>query len=261
MSLSFPNINPVAISLGPIHIHWYGIAYLVGTLSGFVLVKKDLKNKVFLTSDQQSDMLIYLCLGLVMGGRLGYIVFYQSAYYLHYPLEIFKIWEGGMSFHGACLGIFISLFLFAKKNKKPYWALLDCVCLVAPIGLFLGRITNFINGELYGRVTTVAWGMVFPNAGSLPRHPSQLYEAGLEGLLLGIALYALHHFCLSKKASGTLACYFAGLYSLCRFFVEFFREPDSQLGLFIFNLSMGQLLCIALGGLAVYTGLKLNQKS
>ena len=261
MAIPFPNINPITFSVGPLQIHWYGLAYVVATGLGYLLIKNELQNKVNLNAEQQSDVLVYLCCGLIIGGRVAYILFYQSVFYYHYPLEMLKIWQGGMSFHGACLGIFISLYLFTKRYKKSFWALLDCVCLVAPIGLFLGRIANFINAELFGRITTAPWGMVFPGAGPLPRHPSQLYEAGIEGLALGIILYGLHRFHLTTKAPGTLACYFAGLYSLGRFFIEFFREPDTQLGLIMFNLSMGQLLCIALGGLAVFTGLKLNQKS
>ena len=239
--LTYPNIDPVAVDLGVIQIHWYGLMYLVGFGAAWLLGRRRARRPDSpLKPEQIADVVFYGALGAVLGGRLGYILFYNFGDYLAHPLNILKVWEGGMSFHGGLLGVIVALALYARKLKLSLLRLGDFVAPLAPLGLCAGRIGNFINGELWGRVTDGPWGMVFPSGGPLPRHPSQLYEAVLEGLVLFIILWIY-----TAKPRPTMAAsgvFLAG-YGVFRFIVEFAREPDAHLGLIAFNwLTMGQLL-------------------
>lgn len=252
--LAFPNIDPVAIVVGPVVIRWYALAYLAGILLGWGYIGRQLKRMVMppLDKKQLEDLVFWAVLGVMLGGRLGYILFYNAPYYLTNPQDILKVWQGGMSFHGGMLGVIGSFFLFCRKYTLSFWRVMDLAATATPIGLFLGRLANFINGELFGRVTDSPFGMVFPNGGAYPRHPSQLYEAGLEGLVLFVVLYVVaRHTRLMEHRPGFISGLFLFGYGLARFTVEFFREPDAQLGLLTLDLSMGQLLCLpmlALGG-------------
>lgn len=243
--LKYPEIDPVAISIGPLDIRWYGIMYLVGFVAGFLLLNRRAKRpNSGWTTEQVSDLIFYGAMGVILGGRIGYILFYNFSAFLNDPLILFKVWQGGMSFHGGLLGVMMAVWLFARHTKKNYWDILDYGAPIVPIGLGLGRIGNFIGGELYGRVTDVPWGMVFPTGGELARHPSQLYQASLEG----VALFAILWF-FSRKPRPRYAV--SGLFALCygifRFVVEFAREPDAHLGFIAFNwLTMGQLLSVPL---------------
>jgi phosphatidylglycerol:prolipoprotein diacylglycerol transferase len=234
------NINPVLIKLGPFQVGWYGLMYVFGFIAAYLLVRYQMKKKQLgISREEVENLFIYLMLGLIIGGRLGYVLFYDLPLYLQDPLEIFAVWHGGMSFHGGLLGVLIVGIVFSWRHKKSFWRIADLFIVTAPIGLGLGRIGNFINGELYGRVTSVPWGMIFPKGGPLPRHPSQLYESALEGGLLFVILWILKD---KKLPSGGLLAIFLFLYGIFRFFVEFFREPDPQLGFILGPLTMGQLL-------------------
>jgi phosphatidylglycerol:prolipoprotein diacylglycerol transferase len=242
------NIDPILVELGPIRVGWYGLMYVFGFLISYLLVRYQMKRKDFDISKQEVENLyFYLIIGLMVGGRLGYVLFYDLKMYLTDPLEIFAIWHGGMSFHGGLIGVLIVGILFSWKNKKSFWRIADLIIVTVPIGLGLGRIGNFINGELYGRVTQVPWGMIFPKGGPLPRHPSQLYESALEGGVLFLILWLIKD---KKLPAGGLLALFLCLYGLFRFFVEFFREPDAQLGFIFGPFTMGQVLCacMILGG-------------
>lgn len=253
MAIPFPDIDPVAVSIGPIVIRWYALAYLSAFLLGWKYViylagKNPEQRPNRLDID---DFLPWGILGVILGGRVGYVLFYQTAMYLHNPLEIFMLWHGGMSFHGGALGMILAMIIYAWRKNIYVLRLTDWVCCAVPIGLFLGRIANFINGELFGRVTDAPWGVVFPHGGELPRHPSQLYEAALEGLVLFLILLALAHNKKVRERPGIISGVFLIGYGLSRILVEFFREPDAQIG-FLFNyFTMGQLLCIPMiiGGL------------
>ena len=191
-AIILPEFNKFAVQFGAFGIRWYALAYLVGLLGGWLLLRREAKDPQSpLTIETVDTLLNYVLFGIIIGGRLGYIIFYNSAYYLAHPAAILRIWEGGMAFHGALLGIAIAVLIMARRHQLRFFSLTDRVCFVVPIGLFFGRLSNFINGELYGRVTTVPWAMIFPNSDGQPRHPSQLYEAGLEGLLLGIIMLIL----------------------------------------------------------------------
>jgi len=234
------NINPVLIKLGPLQVGWYGLMYVFGFIASYLLVRYQMKKKAFgISSQELENLFVYLMIGLIIGGRLGYVLFYDLPLYLKDPLEIFAIWHGGMSFHGGLLGVLIVGIIFYWRHKRSFWKIADLFIVTAPIGLGLGRIGNFINGELYGRVTQVPWGMIFPKGGLLPRHPSQLYESALEGGILFIILWLLKD---KKLPSGGLLAIFLFAYGIFRFFVEFFREPDQQLGFILGPLTMGQLL-------------------
>jgi len=234
------HIDPVLIKLGPFHVGWYGLMYVFGFIASYLLVRYQMEKKAFGISQEVLDNLfVYLMLGLISGGRLGYVLFYDLPIYLNNPLEIFAIWHGGMSFHGGLLGVLIVGIIFCWGHKRSFWKIADLFIVTAPIGLGLGRIGNFINGELYGRVTSIPWGMIFPKGGPLPRHPSQLYESALEGGVLFIILWFLKD---KKLPSGGLLAVFLFAYGIFRFFVEFFREPDQQLGFILGPLTMGQLL-------------------
>ena len=241
--LTYPSINPIAISLGPIAIHWYGLMYLLGFIFAWYLAKWRVKHyHLQWSNDDIGDLIFYAALGVIIGGRLGYMLFYDTSQIWMNPLTIFKLWQGGMSFHGGFLGVAFATYLFARKIKKPFLEVADFLIPLVPLGLAAGRIGNFINGELWGRVTDVSWAMVFPMAGSEPRHPSQLYEFGLEGIGLFILIW---WYANKARPHGAITAIFFIGYAVCRFTVEFFREPDSQLGFIAFDwLTMGQLLSI-----------------
>jgi len=244
--LIHPDFDPVAFSLGPLHVRWYGLMYLLAFLIGWGLGRYRVKQpNSGWTAEQMDDLVFYIALGVILGGRIGYILFYGFGNVLRDPLMLFRIWEGGMSFHGGFLGVLLAMALFARKHHKAFWATMDFVApLIAP-GLLFGRIGNFINGELWGRVTDLPWGMVFRQTGDgLPRHPSQLYQAALEGLALFFIVWLF-----SAKPRPTMAVsgVFALSYGVFRFLVEFVRQPDPQLGYLAFGwLTMGQLLSLPL---------------
>ena len=245
--IPFPDIDPVAVHLGIIDIRWYSLAYIFGLIISWFLARKmSVKSHSQFTVLKIDDFLIWATFGIIIGGRLGYVLFYNLLYFLEYPLQIFALWEGGMSFHGGLLGVIFALVLFSYRKRVPLFAMGDIIACVAPVGLFLGRLANFINGELYGRIShTVPWVMVFPGGGPEPRHPSQLYEACFEGIILFTILNLLW-WCVPKyqKRTGFITGLFFVFYGVFRFGLEFFREPDAHLGFIIQNLSMGQILCV-----------------
>lgn len=242
--MPFPSIDPVFLKLGPLQFRWYGLMYVLGFVLSYFIVRSEVRRrKLELDAEGVADLIFFMAVGVVLGGRLGYVLFYDLAAYLAKPLKIFYIWEGGMSFHGGMLGVAVAAIWFARSRKLPLLQLADLAALAAPVGLGLGRIGNFINGELYGRPTDLPWGVIFPEGGSVPRHPSQLYEAFLEGLLLFFVVRWLAR--RIPVAGSAMAAFLAG-YGLFRSFVELFRQPDSQLGLFWGFFSMGQLLSLPL---------------
>jgi len=242
LQLQFPNIDPVFLRIGPIQLRWYGLMYMLSFVIGYFLLKRYAKAKnLGLTTDDLYDLLFFLILGVMVGGRLGYVLFYDPASYISKPWDILAIWQGGMSFHGGLIGVTLATLFVAKRRKWNFWQIADLVCVVAPVGLGLGRIGNFINGELYGRPTSLPWGMVFPDGGTMARHPSQLYEALLEGLLLFLILSWLYR---RDFAPGTVMWGFIGFYGLFRFIVEFVREPDAHIGFDLGPFTRGQLLTI-----------------
>ena len=234
------NFDPVALEIFSLEIRWYSLAYIAGILLGWLIAKKlFLKNSEI--NKNFDDYITYLIIGIILGGRIGYVLFYNFEFYINNLLDILKVWEGGMSFHGGVIGIVIISVLFAKKNNQNTFLYLDIVALVAPIGIFFGRIANFINSELYGTITNLPWAIIFIQIDNQPRHPSQIYEALLEGLILFlILLYFRNRGNLSKP--GSISGLFLIFYSTFRFVVEFFRVPDDQLGYIILNLTMGQLI-------------------
>jgi phosphatidylglycerol:prolipoprotein diacylglycerol transferase len=243
--LGYPHINPTIVTLGPLQIRWYGIMYVLGFIASYLLVKYQIRKKrLNIEINRVNDLFLFLVIGLIIGARLGYCTFYNFSFYLIHPLKLFAIWEGGMSFHGGLIGVVISGYIYIKRHELSFWQLADLLVVTAPIGLGLGRLGNFLNAELYGRVTNLPWGMIFPSAGNLPRHPSQLYECLLEGILFFAILWWVKDFPLRK---GTLFCLFFFLYSAFRFFVEFFREPDPQLGFILSFMTMGQILSVLMG--------------
>lgn len=247
MALHYPDIDPVALSIGPLDIRWYALAYLAGFILGwrYALRLAGLYGEGARPSKTDiDDFLSWAIIGVILGGRLGYVIFYQTGHYLSAPLEIFKLWEGGMSFHGGALGVILSMVIFARVRKMPFLRLADIVCCTVPIGLFFGRLANFVNGELFGRVSDAPWAMVFPGGGDLPRHPSQIYESLLEGLLLFGVLGVLAWKTPLRGRAGFLSGAFLAGYGLSRFAVEFFREPDPQLGYVLGFMTMGQVLCV-----------------
>jgi len=242
--LRFPNIDPVAIRIGPVEVRWYGLMYIFGFVGGYFLVRwLAEKRKIHLPKDVLQEFISYLMIGVIFGGRLGYVLFYNLPFYLDNPLEALAIWHGGMSFHGGLLGALLMGWWFTKRRGLAFYPVAD-VCVVAvPIGLGLGRIGNFINGELYGRPTNVPWAMMFPQGGPVARHPSQLYEAFLEGVVLFFVLLWLSE---RVQTDGVLFWTFVGGYGVARFVVEFFREPDPQLGFVLGPFSIKQLLSLAM---------------
>ena len=251
-ALPFPAIDPVLVSLGPFVVRWYALAYIAGLLIGWWVVARLAEKPAVpgipspLTRLMVDDFLLWATLGVILGGRVGYVLFYQPAYYAAHPAEILMVWQGGMSFHGGFIGVIAAVILFCRRKAVPVFALGDLIALVAPIGLFFGRIANFINAELYGRVSDVPWAMVFPRGGPLPRHPSQLYEAALEGLVLFVVLYALMRFANARARPGFLTGAFIMGYGIARVIVELFREPDAQIGYLAFGTTMGQWLSLPL---------------
>jgi phosphatidylglycerol:prolipoprotein diacylglycerol transferase len=263
--LNYPNIDPVLVSIGPLfgygplNIHWYGVMYAVAFgLAYWLAGRAAAKPGSGWTKEQVSDLLFYGFLGVIVGGRVGYVLFYNFEQLLAEPLYLFKTWEGGMSFHGGLIGVLLAMAWFSRRYHKSYLVLGDFVAPLIPLGLAAGRMGNFINGELWGRATNVPWAMVFPNAGGIPRHPSQLYHVALEGILLFIIIMLVRRL---KPATGTLGGVFLLGYGVFRFFVEFFREPDAHLRqLADAGMTMGQWLCLpmmAAGlGLIIYVNTK-----
>ncbi|MGO9701112.1 MAG: prolipoprotein diacylglyceryl transferase [Xanthobacteraceae bacterium] len=249
--LTYPEINPVLISIGPFSVRWYALAYIAGILAGWYYARIIIASKRLwggpapLTVTDFDDFIIWITVGIIFGGRIGYVLFYNLGYFAARPLEIFALWTGGMSFHGGVIGCMVVTILFALRRGIPVLSLGDVTLAVAPIGLFLGRLANFINGELWGRPTDVPWAMVFPSGGPFPRHPSQLYEATLEGLLLLVVLGVMVRLGALKRP-GLVTGTFAVAYGIVRIFCEFFREPDPQLGFLWGGLTMGMLLSIPL---------------
>jgi phosphatidylglycerol:prolipoprotein diacylglycerol transferase len=250
--LTFPKIDPVALQVGPVAIHWYGLTYLVGFALFYFLATRRLRHQPFASvtgpgawsRKDIEDILFLGVMGTVVGGRLGYCLFYKPAYFASHPLEIFAVWQGGMSFHGGLLGVIVSQIWFARSRSKPFWQVMDFVAPCVPLGLAAGRVGNFINGELWGRGAdaSLPWAMAFPQSGSmLPRHPSQVYQFLLEGVLLFVVLWLYAR--KERKPAQVSAVFLIG-YGVLRFIAEFFREPDGYLGLLAMGMSMGQWLCV-----------------
>ncbi|MDP3848762.1 MAG: prolipoprotein diacylglyceryl transferase [Pseudomonas sp.] len=251
--LAFPQIDPVALALGPLKIHWYGLMYLVGIGGAWLLLSRRLKTfDPSWTKEQLSDLIFWSSMGVILGGRLGYVLFYDLAAYMHEPLLVLKVWQGGMSFHGGFIGVMLANLWFGKRNGKSFFQLMDFIAPVVPLGLAAGRIGNFINAELWGRATDLPWAMVFPtDPAQLARHPSQLYQFALEGVALFAILWLY-----TRKPRPTMAVsgMFALWYGIFRFVVEFVRVPDAQLGYLAGGwLTMGQVLCVPmiLAGIAL----------
>lgn len=258
----FPAIDPVALDLGPLVIRWYALAYVAGIVLGYhylVWLDKNATPRI-LGISARDNLILYAVLGIILGGRLGYVLFYNWGYYSTAPLEILHIWQGGMSFHGGMLGIIVAFYLFAYHHKLPYLRVMDYVAATAPIGLFFGRIANFINAELYGRVTNSSWGMIFPHSDGLPRHPSQLYEATFEGLVLFVLIYLCITRARALRYYGMVSGIFLLGYGLARFFIEFVREPDAQLGFVLGGFSMGQLLCLPMMAVGLFLVLTASRR-
>ena len=250
-ALPFPNIDPVLISIGPLAIRWYALAYIFGILLGWFYARAIIRNETLwsgrapMTVEDFDDFVIWVTLGIILGGRFGYVVFYNPGYFAAHPLEILQLWSGGMSFHGGFAGCVCAIILFALRRGISILSLGDVTCAAAPIGICLGRLANFVNGELWGRPTDMPWAFVFPGGGPLPRHPSQLYEAALEGLVLFCVL-AIAVRAGALKRPGLIVGLFATGYALARSFCELFREPDAQLGFLWGGLTMGMVLSVPL---------------
>ena len=250
--LTFPRIDPVALQIGPLAIHWYGLTYLVAFGLFVWLARQRLRHPAFSSVTQPApwhprdaeDLLFYGVAGVILGGRLGYVLFYKPVFYATHPLEILAVWQGGMSFHGGLLGVIVALWLYARRRGRPFWHVMDLVAPCVPLGLASGRVGNFINGELWGRAAdpSLPWAMVFPHSGtSLPRHPSQVYQFLLEGLLLFAMLW---WYARRPRQQGAVSGAFLLGYGALRFTAEYFREPDAHLGLLALGMSMGQWLCV-----------------
>ncbi len=238
--LRYPDIDPVLLRLGPLAVRWYGLMYVLGFAAAWFVVRREIARQRFVElAERWEDLNGILLVALIAGGRLGYVLFYNLGWYLRHPVEIFQIWKGGMSFHGALIGVLAAGVFYCRRHRLPFLRVADVYVLPVPIGLGLGRLGNFINGELYGRITDVPWAMVFPSGGPWPRHPSQLYEAAGEGLVLFVFLWLVRR--RIHRRGGLLACFLGG-YGVIRFFLEFFRQPDPQLGFLVGFVTMGQLL-------------------
>ena len=259
--LTYPNIDPVAISIGPLDIHWYGLMYLLGFGGAYLLLMhRANKPNSGWTKDEVSDLIFYGAMGVVLGGRMGYVLFYNFSKFLEDPLWLFAVWEGGMSFHGGLLGVIVAALVFARRYKKTFFTTIDFAAPVVPLGLLTGRLGNFIGGELWGRVSDAPWAMVFPKGGPLPRHPSQLYEMFLEGIVLFIILWVFTS--KPRPAMAASGVFLIG-YGVFRFAVEFVRQPDSHIGFDILGwMTRGQLLCVPmiLGGIYLIAKAYNNQK-
>ncbi len=256
--MPFPDIDPIALQLGPLAIRWYGLAYLTGILLGWYYARRLAGNAAIwggrpapMTAADLDDFLLWAALGIIVGGRIGYALFYKPAVYLADPLAFLRLWEGGMSFHGGLLGTIIAMVLFARRRNMPVLSLFDVIAASATFGLFFGRVANFINGELYGRVTDVPWGVVFPGGGPEPRHPSQLYEAALEGVVLFLVLRLLTHKIGALRYPGVVGSAFIAGYGLARFAVEFFRQPDVHIGFIAGFWTMGMILSLPMIAIGV----------
>src|SRR6186713_986772 len=240
LQLQFPNIDPVFLRIGPVQLRWYGLMYMISFVAGYFLLKRLVKlKKLALTTDDLYDLLFFLILGVMIGGRIGYVLFYDFSSYIQRPIEILYIWQGGMSFHGGFIGVVLATLFLCWRRGWKFWEISDLVCAGFPIGLGLVRLGNFINGELYGRVTTLPWGVIFPAGGDMPRHPSQIYEALLEGLVLFLIVQWLFR---KNLYPGTVTWALIGFYGLFRFLVEFVREPDAHIGFDLGPFTRGQLL-------------------
>jgi phosphatidylglycerol:prolipoprotein diacylglycerol transferase len=240
--LTHPDIDPIAFAIGPLAVRWYGLMYLVGFGAGWWLGRKRIARGMGPVTREQFEGLVFLAvLGVILGGRLGYVLFYKPAYYAAHPLESFAVWQGGMSFHGGLLGVILAMGWVARRQRVDYLRLMDFIAPLVPLGIAAGRLGNFINGELYGRVTDVPWGMVFRGAGGAPRHPSQLYQFALEGLALFVLLW---WFSAKPRPRGAVSALFLAGYGVFRFIAEFGREPDAHLGYLALGLTMGQWLSL-----------------
>jgi phosphatidylglycerol---prolipoprotein diacylglyceryl transferase len=245
LALPFPNIDPVAFEFGPLVVRWYALAYIVGLILGWKYTAWLNRRPAGLVPQAAlDDFLAWAVIGIVLGGRIGYVLFYQPDYFLENPLAVFELWRGGMSFHGGLAGIIVAMLLFARKREIPFLALTDLVAAAGPIGLFLGRLANFVNGELFGRPSDVPWATIFPAGGPVARHPSQIYEAGLEGIVLFLILFVLATRFEARRWPGVISGAFLAGYGVARIFVEFFREPDPQLGFLWGGATMGQILSV-----------------
>lgn len=252
----FPQFNPIAVQIGPFAIHWYGLAYVVGFL-GWWQYSLWLTRKFPLVDRKMvDDYLIWAIIGVILGGRLGYVIFYNPSKYIAHPLEIFQVWKGGMAFHGGLLGVVIATAIYSIKRGIYFLNFSDLACCGVPIGLFFGRLANFVNGELYGRVTDVSWGVIFPYGGFLPRHPSQLYEAFLEGIVLFVLLTYGALLTRWPHRRGLLTGIFLTGYALGRIMAECFREPDAFLGYFMGGTTMGQWLSLPILGFGLFLGIR-----
>lgn len=253
MSIPFPDIDPIAVQIGPVVIRWYALAYIAGLLGGWWYLRYlSRRPPKPMAVEQIDDFLLWATLGVVLGGRLGYVFFYKPEFYLANPLEILYVWHGGMSFHGGLLGVMVATVLFARRRGLNVMTVGDAIACVAPVGLFFGRLANFINGELYGRpAPDVPWAMSFPSGGPIPRHPSQLYEAALEGLVLLVVLHLCWRIEAIRLRPGMLIGIFLAGYGAARAFVELFREPDLHLGLLTGGLTMGQWLSLPMVAIGV----------
>ena len=249
--IPYPAFDPVLVHIGPFAIRWYALAYIFGILIGWAYARMLIRSeklwggKAPLTVTDFDDFVLWVTIGIILGGRIGYVLFYDLPHFIEHPIAIVQLWNGGMSFHGGFIGCVLAVLLFGYHRDISVLSLGDITCAVGPIGLFLGRIANFINGELWGRPTDVPWAMIFPHGGPLPRHPSQLYEAALEGLLLLLVLAALIRAGALKRPGLIIGCFAVG-YAVARTFCEFFREPDAQLGFLWGGATMGQLLSVPL---------------
>jgi phosphatidylglycerol:prolipoprotein diacylglycerol transferase len=238
-------LDPIALQLGSFALRWYSLAYIVGIIAAWVLLARMIRRPGSpMTAAHLDDLITWCTLGVILGGRTGYVLFYNPSQYLADPLSFFKLWEGGMSFHGGLAGVILAIVLYARSQGLSALRILDYAAVVTPIGLLLGRLANFVNGELWGRPTNGTWGIIFPDAGPEPRHPSQLYEAATEGLLLLVILSILFWATNARMKPGLLGGVFIAGYGLSRFVIEYFREPDAQLGVLSIGLTMGQLLSL-----------------
>jgi phosphatidylglycerol:prolipoprotein diacylglycerol transferase len=265
MALTFPDIDPIALSIGPLEIRWYALSYLAAFMVGLYVFQYFLKKypSKYLTKDMVEDLLTWIVVGVILGGRLGYVLFYNLPYYEDNPFEAIKIWQGGMAFHGGLIGVITAMILFAWKHKIPFFAVADRMAVVTPIGLFFGRIANFINGELFGRASDTPWAMIFEE-GDVARHPSQLYQAATEGITLFILLFILLRIKSIREKIGIISGAFLCGYGIQRFFVEYTRQPDAHIGFLFDHFSMGQILCIPMviaGVVMIYCAYKNHAKT
>jgi phosphatidylglycerol:prolipoprotein diacylglycerol transferase len=261
-AIPFPAIDPVLIQLGPFAIRWYALAYIAGIVLGWRLVRRLVQRPGWAISPEAvDDLVFYVTLGVILGGRIGYVLFYQPGHYLTHPLDMLAVWRGGMSFHGGLIGVLVATFLFARTRKLAFFEITDALAVATPIGLCLGRIANFINAELWGRVTDLPWGVVFPTAGPEPRHPSQLYEAALEGVVLFAVMLWLARRPYGPAARGLLSGVFLIGYALSRIAAELFRQPDVQIGFLAGGTTMGQLLSLPMLAFGIFLVLRARGRS